>query len=248
MKKIELHLVPTVSRAEMQLVDALMIEKYGISLLQMMENAGRNLADLAQYLLGGTLAGKKIAVCCGGGNNGGGGMAAARHLIDRGAQVCVSVAVDETHMKNALTTQLRILQQMQTDISMIFPDEKFDLIIDSLIGYGLVGAPRGKIAEWIVRLNDKGCTILSLDIPSGMDADNGQAAGVSVRAAATMTLALPKNGMRADNAQEMMGNLFVADISVPSSLLAEMGITMGTLFHDSAIVQIETGATVSGRR
>ncbi len=72
-------------------VDRLMVEDYGITLLQMMENAGRSLAELTSELLGGVVKGKRIAVLCGGGNNGGGGMAAARHLVNRGADVQVAL-------------------------------------------------------------------------------------------------------------------------------------------------------------
>ena len=72
--------IPAVTREQMMEIDRLMIEEYGISLMQMMENAGRNLADLCRRLLKLDLSKAKILVVCGGGNNGGGGMAAARHL------------------------------------------------------------------------------------------------------------------------------------------------------------------------
>lgn len=75
--------IPALTTVQMAEVDRLMIEEYGILLIQMMENAGRNLAEQARRMLGGGLAGHRIVVLCGRGHNGGGGMVAARHLHDR---------------------------------------------------------------------------------------------------------------------------------------------------------------------
>ena len=79
--------IPALTTEQMIEVDRLMIEEYGIELIQMMENAGQNLAELTGRLLGASLSGAMCAVLCGPGNNGGGGMVAARHLQNWGAQV-----------------------------------------------------------------------------------------------------------------------------------------------------------------
>jgi NAD(P)H-hydrate epimerase len=92
MQTIPISKLLQLNTEQMREVDRLMIEDYHISLLQMMENAGRNLADLAQFLLDGMVFGKTILVLCGQGNNGGGGMVAARHLHNRGARVKVYLA------------------------------------------------------------------------------------------------------------------------------------------------------------
>jgi len=87
--------IPVVNTAEMREVDRLMIEKYGIQLLQMMENAGRNLAELARRFLDGSVSGKQIIVVAGKGNNGGGVLVAARHLYNWGAQITVLLQTEE---------------------------------------------------------------------------------------------------------------------------------------------------------
>jgi len=239
MKTIGSKTIPFVTRTEMVEVDRLMIEKYGIRLIQMMENAGRNLSDLAQYLLQGELTGKTIAVLCGGGNNGGGGLAAARHMVNRGAEVHVALAVSRSKVKEIPAQQLIPLEQMGAEIIGKFPDGKYDMIIDALIGYGLRGKPQGLFAEWIIQMNQMQTTILSLDIPSGMDADTGSSEGVYAQATATMTLALPKKGMFAEGARHKVGDLFLADISVPTALLASIGKYPNGLFDSGAVVQIE---------
>jgi len=104
--------LPALTAAQMAEVDRLMIDEYGILLIQMMENAGRNLAELARRMLDGKLAGRKIVALCGAGNNGGGGMVAARHLHNRGADVSVKFVGDAARLKEIPAHQWRILQAL----------------------------------------------------------------------------------------------------------------------------------------
>jgi len=235
---MKLNNIPAVTRVQMVEVDRLMIEEYGIMLLQMMENAGRSLAELTSKLMGGVVKGKRIAVLCGGGNNGGGGMAAARHLANWGAKVQVALATPAEKLKDAPAHQLHTLQKMRVPITNSYPTDNIDLAIDALIGYGMHGAPRGKTAQWIQKANRGAVPILSLDIPSGLDADTGSPPGDCIRADATLTLALPKMGMREDGASKYLGELYVGDISVPARLLREMGIEMVDLFAFSQVVKV----------
>ena len=93
--------IPAVTRDQMIEVDQALIEDFGITLLQMMENAGRDLAHVARFMVGGDLKERRITVLCGGGNNGGGGMAAARHLLNYGASVRVALAVPMGKLREA---------------------------------------------------------------------------------------------------------------------------------------------------
>jgi len=222
--------IQSLSRAQMIEVDRRMIGEFGISLPQMMENAGRNLAEATNAMLGGSLKGKRIAVMCGGGSNGGGGMAAARHLANRGADVQIALVSPQDKLKEMPDSQLRILRAMELHTGNEYPEGHFDLLIDALIGYGLRGAPRGKVAEWIERMNESGTPVLSLDIPTGLDADTGRALGACIRAHATLTLAVLKTGMLAEHARPLIGSLYLADISVPPALLAHFGINMDAFF------------------
>jgi NAD(P)H-hydrate epimerase len=232
--------IPAISRAQMMEVDRLMIEEYGIALLQMMENAGRDLALLGQEMLGGDLRKKRIAVLCGGGNNGGGGMAATRHLSNWGAEVQVSLVVPHSMLKESVAHQLHTLRAMGVHISEEFPLGDFDLILDALIGYGLHGAPREKTAQWINQANQSSDPILALDIPSGLDADSGLALGACIKADTTLTLALPKVGMLIEEASEFVGKLYVGDIGVPPDLLKGMGVKAKDLFITSSIMKVSS--------
>ncbi|MFZ5820188.1 MAG: NAD(P)H-hydrate epimerase [Chloroflexota bacterium] len=211
--------LPALTTSQMIEVDRLMVAEWGISLIQMMENAGRNLAELAKRRLGGTAEGKRVVVLCGTGNNGGGGMVAARHLHNWGAQVEVVLVGAEDRLKEIPTQQWRILRKMELPASN--PDlETADLILDALIGYGLTGVPRPPVADWISNANASGKPILALDAPSGLDTTTGTPAPSGIRAAATLTLALPKTGLLTLHAKPFVGELYLADISVPPELYA----------------------------
>lgn len=232
------HSFPSVSAAQMAEVDRLMIQQFGIQLIQMMENAGRNLTEQANRMLGAGLSDRRIVVLCGTGNNGGGGMAAARHLHNRGAAVTVALAGDRARLKQVPALQLQILEQLglgTTDSPQLIGA---DLLIDALIGYGLRGEPRPETADWIEQVNRADRPVLALDLPSGLNPDSGQPASSCVRATATLTLALPKTGLSAPSARPYVGELYVADIGVPPELLAQLGIEAKSWFESDAIVRV----------
>lgn len=193
-------------------VDRQMIEELRIGLLQMMENAGRTLARLV-IALG---APDRVAVACGSGGNGGGGMVAARHLVNAGVDVVVTLSREDAELSGVPAHQLDILRRMGVETSPQVVHA--DATIDALIGYSLRGAPRHRTAELIEQL--AGAAVVALDTPSGLDVTSGRTPGVVVAADATMTLALPKAGLRAAS---QVGTLYLADIGVPRSVTAAFG-------------------------
>jgi NAD(P)H-hydrate epimerase len=231
--------LPAVTREQMREVDRLMIEEYGIRLLQMMENAGLNLADLVRRYLGRPLAGRRVAVLAGRGNNGGGGLAAARRLSAWGADVQVVLSAAAEEFEDAAALQLGILERMN------IPVRRFDgalppheILIDALIGYSLAGAPRGLPRALIAVANESPAPVISLDVPSGLDVDSGEAPGEAVGATATVTLALPKVGLLHPKARPYVGQLYLADISVPSDLYPRLGLSVPPLFDECPLVQL----------
>lgn len=234
--------IPALTTQQMVEVDRLMIEEYNITLLQMMENAGRNLALLAKRLLDGDIADRPIVVLVGRGNNGGGGLAAARHLLNWGAWVQVVLTAEPTSYRDVSAHQLDILQKMGAPLAWAEEGWELppaDLLIDALIGYGLRGAPTGAARNLIQLANSSAAPILSLDAPSGLDTDSGQLYDPHIRARATMTLALPKTGLLSERGRTAVGDLYLADISVPPALYAQLGVQVGPIFAEDTIVKIE---------
>ena len=236
--------VPYLTTDQMREVDRAMVEDLNIELIQMMENAGRNLADLARRrFFGSTPQGRKVAVLAGAGGNGGGCLVCARWLHNFGAQVRVIITRPDEEFTPVPGHQLEILRRMQVTVSRsddLNTAESPDLIIDGVIGYGLRGNPNGTAAEMIRWANGQGVPVLALDAPSGVDTTTGTVFDPAIRATATMTLALPKEGLRSPGLEAQVGELYLADIGVPPSLYAEpaLGLTVGALFAQSEIIRL----------
>ena len=227
MNDVPFEAVPALTAGQMREVDRRMIEDFHIDLVQMMENAGRNLADLAIRRFGPA----DTVVLAGPGGNGGGGLVAARHLANRG--VGVHVVLAQPRLTTVPAHQLDIVERMGVPVR---PEpQPTDLVIDALIGYGLRGDPSGRAAELIAWAGGQTAPILALDTPSGLDATSGHPAQPCIRAAATLTLALPKVGLVGT---PEVGELYLADISVPAGLYRKMGIEVPALFARGSIVHL----------
>lgn len=236
--------VPYLNTDQMIEVDRAMVEDFGITLLQMMENAGRSLAYLStKRFLDNSPIGKKIVLLSGPGGNGGGVMTCARHLHNVGADLSIYATKPVNEMSPAAAHQGKILQELELPIfTGLLPESSInpDLIIDGLIGYGLQGGPRGPAAEYIRWVNQQSSPVLSLDTPSGINTTTGEVYDPAVRADATMTLALPKLGMQSTSAIPFVGELYLADIGVPPELYTRspLALHIDYLFASEPIIRI----------
>ncbi len=235
--------IPWLTTEQMIEVDRAMIEDYGIELIQMMENAGRSLALVAKLrFLQGAPGGRRVAVLAGPGGNGGGAMVAARRLAAWGADVQVFVTAEDK-MTPVPAHQLSILKSMDVPVQRadaLAPDLDVALILDGVIGYALRGDPRGLAATAIEWANGHAASILALDAPSGVDTTTGQVFSPAIQADATVTLALPKEGLRAPGVSEHVGELYLADISVPPGLYssAALGLQVPPIFAASDVLRL----------
>ncbi len=221
-------------------LDRMLLEDYHIELQMMMENAGKALAAQASRLAGDSILNKRVLVMAGKGNNGGGGLVAARHLHNWGAGVEVALASSIHELRDVPARQLLILHGMKVPIleaSATVETDDFDLIIDALLGYNQKGDPRGRIAQLVSLANNSGKRILALDIPTGLDPDSGSPHEPCVKATQTLTLAFPKSGLLNKHAKTFVGQLFLADISVPRELYFKFG-GRAPSFDGQGIVEI----------
>ena len=161
-----------------------------------------------------------------------------------GASVEVFLTKEPGDFNGVPAHQLGILSRMQLPISppgsTAFPSESsdVDLVVDGVIGYSLSGAPRGQAAEMIRWANGQRAHILALDAPSGLDTATGEVFDPAIKATATLTLALPKQGLRTRHTH--VGELYLADISVPPALYKQsLGLEVGPLFAESDVVRLE---------
>lgn len=203
-----------------KVLDLKLKEKFGISILVLMENAGRAVAEEVNK----TSKGKgRIAIFCGKGNNGGDGFVAARHLLMRGIKPDIFLAGKITDVQNEAKVNLDILIKMKQRIieangKNLYPVKskisKYDLIVDALFGVGLAGEVRGIFKDLISAINSSGAYILSVDIPSGLDATKGKILGCCVKANKTVTFIARKRGMVLRDGPKVCGTVIVRDLGI----------------------------------
>jgi NAD(P)H-hydrate epimerase len=223
------------ARQEVRELDRLANEEYGVSGIVLMENAGANTARLleASGIPG------PVVIACGRGNNGGDGFVIARHLEAAGHRVRVlRAAVPEAYAGDA-ATNLRIAERSGISIICLADADEAAWrrelttaawIVDALLGTGAVGPPRGAVAIAITAINDVraaagdfAARVLAVDLPSGLDADTGEAAGACVRADHTATFVAEKAGFANPAAAAFTGTVHVLGIGAPGSLLQTFG-------------------------
>lgn len=226
---------PAVTAEQMREVDRLMVEEFHIELVQMMENAGRAVTDVAVA----DFDPGRVLVLAGPGGNGG-GLVAARHLLNRRREVHVVTAAGRitpvtAHQLDILRRIGLALQETATTADLAAAD----LIVDALLGYSLTGDPREPAATLIRAANAADAPVLSLDTPSGLDVTTGRVGDPCITAAATVTLALPKVGLLQPSAAGHVGTLYLADIGVPHPLYQRIGLDVGPIFASGPVVRLD---------
>ncbi|MEE9168631.1 MAG: NAD(P)H-hydrate dehydratase [bacterium] len=215
---------------EMRKVDALAINKLGITGAILMENAGLKSAQCIANRFD-PIAGKSIGIICGKGNNGGDGFVIGRHLSQMGAQVTFSLVGKFADVSGDAKVNMDIARNLGLTIHEVQnwnPARHlrgFDLVIDALLGTGLKGDVSGVYADIIGSLNIWQKPVVSVDAPSGLDCDKGRPLGVCVKSDLTITMGNVKTGMLLYPGRELVGRLFIADLNVPSSVFEQINLS-----------------------
>jgi NAD(P)H-hydrate epimerase len=205
------------TRAQVRAFDRRAVEHFGIPSLVLMENAGRGTAEILLAL------GVKgpVVICCGKGNNGGDGLVIARYLANHDVEVKVLLFARTEELSSDAAAEWRIIQAMRL-ATEIMPAEdviqkelaRADWVVDALFGTGLNAPLRPPLDRVAVLINTSTARILAVDIPSGLDADTGEAMGVTIRAQHTATFVAPKVGFKNPNAAAWLGQIHVVDIGI----------------------------------
>jgi NAD(P)H-hydrate epimerase len=214
------------SRDEVRAFDAWAINELGIQGIVLMENAGRSCAQFIIETLS-KIKKPKVCIFCGIGNNGGDGFVIARHLMNAGFAVTVVVCGSIAKIKGDARINFDILIGLGVKIERLDMEgaDDFDsrvtklaqdanMIVDAIFGTGLTGTLRDEYKQLIESINELGCPILSVDIPSGLDCDAGIPLGASIKANCTVTFVAVKKGFTFENTRAYTGDIFVASIGV----------------------------------
>ncbi|HET9027671.1 MAG TPA: NAD(P)H-hydrate epimerase [Trueperaceae bacterium] len=205
--------LPAISANQMQQLIMLATGKFGLDNRVLVEHTARNLVSLVEAFGGDG----PVLVVAGRGNNGSGGLAAARLLAARGRRVWVVPTHEAENYSGTPKEQLEHLRHFErVKVRTSLPKMKFGCVIDAAIGTNLEGPPRGRTLDVITVLNNSADScVISLDTPTGMRADDGSTPGDVVKATLTMSIGLPKVGIKAGG---NVGRLFVGDLSLPPGL------------------------------
>jgi NAD(P)H-hydrate epimerase len=215
------------SRDQARELDRRAIDGLGIPGVVLMENAGRNIAELLRSL---GIKGS-VVICCGPGNNGGDGFVITRHLDNAGVPVRVLMFSAPEKLAGDALVNYGILTGGGVPVEVLGDPTEADLagqlsaadwIVDALFGSGQRGPLRSPFDRVVRAINDSGVRVLAVDLPSGLDCDTGLPNDPTVRAAQTATIAAPKKGFAEAAAAEWIGTVQLIDMGVPRRLLAEV--------------------------
>lgn len=214
-------------------IDKFTINEIGIPGIVLMENAAVAVVNEILGMLP-DLCGKRVVVLAGKGNNGGDALAVARHLYNKGIDIKTYLLAKKDEIKGDAATNLKILDNMGVGVIEFVSEEQFpefenvllrsDLVVDGIFGTGLKGIVKGIPARLIDIVNSSSKKVVSIDIPSGINGENGRVMGCCIRASRTVTLALPKIGLLVHPGCEYTGNITVADIGIPQKAIDNFGI------------------------
>jgi NAD(P)H-hydrate epimerase len=214
---------------QMRDLDVLTIEHVGISGLVLMENAGRGAAEYCYGVLVNPRE-ERVVILCGPGNNGGDGFVVARWLHNAGVPVEVVLAASPEKSTGDAGANLRILERMGLELVRAYEPAGLALcearlgdahvVVDALLGTGSRGAPRGTLATLIALANAAPrARRIALDIPSGLDGDQGRAWDPCFRADLTLTMVAPKAGFQHPAARACVGRVVAVEIGTPRGLI-----------------------------
>jgi NAD(P)H-hydrate epimerase len=212
------------TRAQVRAIDERAVREYGMPSLLLMENAGRNAAELlaAQGING------KVVICCGKGNNGGDGFVIARHLDRKHIPVEVILLAAASTLQGDARVNYEIVRKSGIPLWEAVPWDAERVtqtlasaawIVDALFGTGLNNAPAAPYRDLIELINRSPSPVFAVDLPSGLDSDTGLPLGIAVEADVTATFVAKKQGFSVPASQNWTGTVHVLDIGAPRCLI-----------------------------
>lgn len=219
---------------QMKEADSYTINKLGIPSIVLMERAALSVAEEIMIRFDKS---QRILVVCGTGNNGADGLAIARLLHQKGYETDVMLLGDTVKASEEYKIQLNIIKNMgvrygnMNELSEYIVKGRYGICVDAIFGIGLTRAPKGEYYDIIECINMSECSIIAVDIPSGISADNGELYGIAVKADITVTFGYDKLGMRLYPAAEYCGEVIIKDIGIAS--LQSMGMLPEIFTYES---------------
>lgn len=211
---------PVLTSKQIYKIDKITTERYLIPSIILMENAGRSVADFI-YKISKKRNIKNIIVFCGPGKNGGDGFVAARYLFIYGFNVKVITFVEENRYTGNVLQNYKILKKLKIKIQKFNYNKlereikKYQVIVDAIFGIGLSRTVEGEFRKAVQLINNTKKVIISIDVPSGLNADTGEVMGVAIKSTYTLTMGFLKIGFCKKEVKRYLGTLIVSNIGYP---------------------------------
>jgi NAD(P)H-hydrate epimerase len=214
----------TLNREQTRNLDRQAVENFGVPDIILMENAGRSMAD---FILAKNLSGS-VLVICGKGNNGGDGMVIARHLDNHRIPVTLAMCADSDMLQGSARINYIIAKKSGIEIIPVSDKQKdifekkldsADWTVDAIFGTGFQGKLDDFYSDIIELINARAKKILAVDIPSGLDCDQGVPSDATIKADVTLTVAAMKAGFLQSGAKRFTGEIHVIEAGFPRRLL-----------------------------
>src|SRR6266542_1185347 len=216
---------------QMREADRRTIDEIGIPSIVLMENAGRQ-AVAAMEAAFEDLATSHVGVLCGRGNNGGDGFVVARTLVQRGVETSVFLLGSVADVRGDARTNLEVLGRIGLTVVEIANAQEWELhfseisrcevLVDAIVGTGFHGQLSGLLETVVADVNSLGVPVVAIDLPTGLSADTHEVEGEAIEASMTVTLAAPKIPLILPPADAYGGDLVIADIGIPASVIDEL--------------------------
>jgi NAD(P)H-hydrate epimerase len=226
-------MIKLLTAAEMREVDQATAAVFGLGGVVLMEHAGKAVAQAALDLLG--PGPHHVCVVCGKGNNGGDGYVIARYLRNAGWPIRLFVLARPEEISGCAGTFLSVVRKMGVEPEVVIGPADLPrleaamagawAIVDALLGTGLAGPVRSPYSEVIEAINAAQREVISVDIPSGLDANTGMPLGACVKAAITVTYAGAKVGFYKGEGPALAGDIRIIDIGIPWQAYEHLGVT-----------------------
>jgi len=227
-----------VTPSEMRTIDQRAIEQFGIPGIVLMENAALKVVEVIEKVY--RLSERdKVVVLAGMGNNGGDGLAVARHVFLRGIKVEVFLLAREEAISGDARTNLNIARKLEVPLYFVQDERDVSnleeslkgatLVVDAIFGTGLSRPVEGVFAQAIQLVNDMPVPVVAVDIPSGINGEDGHVMGIAIKASHTVTFGYPKRGHLLYPGRKYTGKLHVVPISLPLDSAQAVGVHAFTL-------------------
>ncbi len=220
----------TLTVEQSRAVDRLAVDVYGMHSLVLMENAA---LGCVEWLVQRCETPQVTSILCGRGNNGGDGLAVARHLTNRGWPCQVILLGPTAKLSRDAQANLKILSTGEGGLAVEIAQESLPaaararlsqstVVIDALLGTGAGGAPRAPLDDWLREANRVPALRVAIDVPTGVDAETGEATADHFNAAATLTFVAKKPGMALPHAERVFGQVCVLPIGIPAQMMHQI--------------------------